>query len=430
MKIGIDCRTILNPGKGEQAGVGHYTYYLLKNLLAIDKKNKYVLFFDSRFAGAKEFEQSNVKINFFPFYQYKKYLPITYSQMLISALLNREKLDVFHSPANVIPLPYTKTSVVTIHDLAIYKYPNFFPKTFLNRQTFSTRLLVPRSLEKASKIIAISKSTKKDIIEEFNINEDKIEVVYEGIVGEPGQCPSNSKFHQSVKDKFGIRGPYILFIGTIEPRKNLLALIKAFRNAKMVYDSPIRDYQLVIAGAKGWNSGPIFEAIADANASILGINPRRSGQERRLSINDGRSKTQIEKQGERRVGKERRTGQPIRPVGYVSHQEKVALLCRAEAFVFPSLYEGFGLPVLEAMNLGTPVITSDVSSLPEVVEDAAILINPQKESDISDAIIQLATDQGLRENLKIKGTNRAAQFSWEKCAIQTLDVYEQAFNSK
>ncbi len=118
MRIGIDCRTILNPGKGEEAGVGHYTYYLVKNLLKLDTQNQYVLFFDNLFTAGEEFKQPNVEICTFPFYQYKKYLPVAYSQMLIAALLNKAKLDVFHSPDNVYPLPYSTLFLETEPRLA------------------------------------------------------------------------------------------------------------------------------------------------------------------------------------------------------------------------------------------------------------------------------------------------------------------------
>ena len=158
MRIGIDCRTILNPKSGEQAGVGHYTYYLVKNLIKQDKKNKYVLFFDWRFKEFNEFKQKNVIIKNFPFSQYNKFLPFAYSHMLISASLVKASLDVFHSPISSLPLTYTKKSIITVHDLAIYKNPSWFPS-----QIFSTKLLVPQSLRKADKIIAVSNSTKKDL---------------------------------------------------------------------------------------------------------------------------------------------------------------------------------------------------------------------------------------------------------------------------
>lgn len=418
MKIGIDCRTILNPAFGERAGVGHYTYYLLKSLLALDKKNIYVLFFDSRFKGAGEFEQDNVLIRFFPFYQYKKYLPVAYSQMLISAVLNREKLDVFHSPANVIPLFYNRPSVLTVHDLAIYKYPKFFPAKFLNRQTFSTQVLVPRSLRKACQIIAVSKNTKTDIIEEFGIPEEKILVVYEGV-----ESYEKKKECGGVMEKYGISGKYILFLGTIEPRKNIASLIKAFRNLRLVYDSPAKECQLVIAGSSGWNDAGVYEAISDANAAISGVGKRRSGRERRSGV-DTRSEGLKKKSGERRRGLERRVATPIKHIGYVPHEEKICLLSDATAFVFPSLYEGFGLPVLEAMSLGVPTISSDQSSLPEITgEQGAILVNPNKESEIVDALAQILTDEGLRESLSINGRKKAQEFTWEKCAQETLDVY-------
>lgn len=430
MRIGIDCRTILNPIGSERAGVGHYTYYLVKNLLSQDQKNTYVLFFDSRFKNIDEFKQENSEIVFFPFYQYREYLPIAYSQMLISAVLGQRKLDVFHSPANIIPLFYNRPSVVTIHDLAIYKYPRFFPARFLSRQIFSTKVLVPKSLEKATKIIAVSKNTKTDIIEEFGIPEEKIEVIYEGVAIDQADRQGEKVDFSQIREKYGIGEKYIFFLGTIEPRKNIVSLIKAFRNLLLVYDSPAKDYQLIIAGTRGWSDQPIYEAIADANASIVGVKRRRGGKGRRSGL-DKRSEAKRKRQSERRSGKERRTNQPIKYIGYVPHQEKMALLRYAICFVFPSLYEGFGLPVLEAMSVGTPVITSNVSSLPEIVgEKGGLLIDPTKESEITEALQQVLTDVGLRESLSVLGRKRAKEFSWQECAQKTLAVYQRVASEK
>ena len=429
MKIGIDCRTILNPSGGEQAGVGHYTYYLVKSLLEIDKHNTYVLFFDDRVKDFSQFKKGNVVIRTFPFYKYKKYLPVAYSQMLISAYLNKEKLDLFHAPANTIPLFYNKKSVVTIYDLAIYKFPKFFPSSLLHRQTFSTRILVPKSLAKAKKIIAASKNTKSDIIEIFGIPEEKIEVVYGGVLSHGKNCPHQAPAEE-VARKFGIFGKYVLFLGTIEPRKNIAALIRAFRNLYLTYDSPLKGYQLILAGGPGWKNENVFTEIADANAAILGVSGKRNGRERRLGI-DTRSGERKAREGERRSGRERRSNQPIKYLGYVSHAEKLSLIAKAFCFVFPSYYEGFGLPVLEAMSMSTPVITSNVSSMPEITgKDGAILINPAKEAEISDALNQLLTDEGLREILAIKGHEKAQEFTWEECARKTLEVYQSALYSK
>ncbi len=203
MRIGIDCRTILNPGLGEAAGVGHYTFFLVKHLLEIDKENEYVLFFDSRMPDVGEFEQANAKIWRFPFSQYKRFLPFGYSHMLIGAMILKNKLDVFHAPANVLPLSYRKPSVVTVHDLAIYKNPDWFPS-----QMFSTRLLVPQSLKVAKQIIAVSESTKRDIREIFHVPSTKVTVISEA----PFVTPVNVKDRNvdTVK-KFKLRQPYFLF---------------------------------------------------------------------------------------------------------------------------------------------------------------------------------------------------------------------------
>lgn len=423
MRIGIDCRTILNVAGGERAGVGHYTYYLVKNLLLVDKKNEYTLFFDSRFKDIKEFQKySRVTIKFFPHYQYKKYLPIIYSQVIASLVLNRANLDIYHSPANIVPLYYHKKSIVTFHDLGIYKYPELFPKKLLNHQSFAKRILVPSSLKKTAKIIAVSKNTKKDIIEEFKITEEKIEVIYEGVLDSGEICANINNFDNLAK-KYGINNKFILFIGTIEPRKNIINLIKAFRSLRLVYNSPIGDYQLIIAGNHGWNDQPIYKAISDANASILGIKEKRMAIEKRHNL-DQKLKIRQEDLPERRCGRERRQNQPIKYIGYVSHDEKTALLCKAKCFVFPSFYEGFGLPVLEAMNLGVPVITSNVSSLPEITgSNGAILIDPNKESEISEALQRIVTDKVLCESLITEGRQRSNYFNWKKCAKETLAVY-------
>ncbi len=430
MRIGIDCRTILNPDGGEQAGVGHYVHYLVKNLLEFDRENVYILFFDHRFKNFKLFERPNVIIRQFPFYQYKKYLPLAYSQMLISAFLTRENLDVFHGPANAIPLLYGGSAVVTVHDLAVYKFPDLFPATFLNRQVFATKVLVPKSLERAKKIIAISKNTKTDIIEELDIPEEKITVIYEG-AEDHDLAKIDQIDMEKIKAKFGIVGKYVLFMGTIEPRKNIISLVKAFRNLRLAYDSIAKDCQLIIAGAEGWKDEPVYQAIADANASILGIASRRNGRERRTSPFDLRSKKEIAKEGERRSHVERRENQPIKYIGYISHDEKLALLRHAECFVFPSLYEGFGLPVLEAMTLGVPIVTSNVSALPELTgENGALLVDPSKEAEIADALQQILSDPGLGEQLKVTALARAQEFSWKKCAEETLEIYREVYKEK
>ena len=399
MRIGIDCRTILNPGYGENAGVGHYTYFLVSNLLKIDKKNQYILFFDnllsknaaeSMIAGS-----SNAAIKFFPFHRYKHYLPFAFSHILVSAALEKEKLDVFHSPAYTLPLSYKGKSIVTVHDLAIYKHPEWFPSKFLIGQNFSTKTLVPQSFKKAEKIIAVSEHTKKDLKEIFKIKDDKIKVIYEGV--EFRNIPSKDEAVCGVEDKvcfedirvkYGLGDDYVLFLGTIEPRKNIAALVRAFCSLSLKNKEFGKKYQLILAGARGWKNEKIFS-----------------------EINACKKKPGL--------------GGVVKYVGYVPGKEKFSLMKYSTCFVFPSFYEGFGLPVLEAMSLGVPTITSNVSSLPEIAGEAAILVSPTETGEIAGALEKVLTDRDLQSELSKRGIIQAKKFSWKKCAEETLALYEE-----
>jgi glycosyltransferase involved in cell wall biosynthesis len=374
MKIGIDCRTILNPKGGEGAGVGHYTYYLVRSLLEHDRKNSYVLFFDRRLPDISLFSRPNAEVKYFPFSQYNRFLPFAYSHMLISAYLMKEGLDVFHSPITSVPLTYPKKTVVTVHDLAIYKNPAWFPS-----QIFSTKLLVPRSLKTADRVIAVSESTKHDLQEIFNVPSRKIKVIYEGV--DVKKIPLKSKKLDSI-DSFKIARKFIFFVGTLEPRKNLVVLLRAYKKL-LQSGGELAGYQLVIAGAEGYKSEDVFTEI-----KTLGL------------------------------------GKQVRYVGYVTKNQKIELLKRAACFVFPSSYEGFGLPILEAMALGTPVATSNISSLPEVAGRAAILFDPEKEQTIVNALRKVLGDKQLHDKLSQAGVKQAGNFSWERCARETVKVYE------
>lgn len=377
MRIGIDCRTILNQKAGERAGVGHYTYYLIKNLLKIDKKNKYILFFDHRFKNVKEFHRKNVEIIRFPWSEYKKYLPFGYSHYFVAKVLEKADLDVFHAPANIMPLSYDKPAVITVHDLAIYNHPQWFPP----KQKFSVKISVPKSIKKAKKIIAISQSTKKSLLRQFHVSPEKIKVIYEGFTKEK---PCNSRVIKKTLRKYKIKDKFVLYLGTLEPRKNVSALIKAFDAMVGANFKNYKDYQLILAGGIGWKHAPIFQAIKEVKHSR------------------------------------------VRYLGYVSTMEKMALLSSAACFAFPSLWEGFGLPVLEAMSLGTPVITSNISSLPEVTGKAGILVNPEKAESIKAGLKKLLANKKTLRKYARKSKKQARKFSWQKCAKETLKIYKQA----
>lgn len=379
MRIGIDCRTILNPEKDDLVGITHYTYQLVKHLIGLENKgeNEYILFFDKEIAkkNITKFSKLWVKIKYFPFAQYKKFLPIAYFYFLISAFLKRENLDVWHSPTPLLPLSYNEPSIVTVHDLSIYKFPKLFPKgQFLN-----TKLEIPNALKTAKKIIAVSQSVKQDLKKIFNIPEHKIKVIYNGINKELFQKSPELEI-EKIKKQHCIKENYILFLGTLEPRKNIETLIEAY---ELFQKNSIVKYQLVIAGKEGWTAGKIHKKALHS--------PYKKN---------------------------------IIFTGYVSPENLNALFSKAKVFVFPSLREGFGTPVIEAMAKKIPVITSNVESLPEITAGSAILINPKKKEEISEAMELILNNEELRTKLIEKGFKRAKEFCWEKCAKETLKIYK------
>lgn len=359
MKIGIDCRTISDP-----SGVGTYTRELVRNLLKIDKHNNYVLFFFAEFSEVTEFNRPNVQIKYLLPIKYKKYLPLIYSHIIAADIIRRAKLDVCLFPANVIPLGYFGKSAVTIHDLAVYKHPEFFPDKLIN---FDRQVVVPNSLKKAEKIIAVSNNTKNDILSLFNLSEKKLAMIYEGA--------------PQVKDAIATVNarPYFLYLGTIEPRKNIVTLIKSFTN--FVQQERWRG-ELVLAGKNGWKNNDVFELMAKSN-KLLG---RKA----------------------------------IKYLDYVAEHDKPALYAKASAFIYPSFYEGFGLPVLEAMAYGVPVIASNNSSLPEVVGEAGILIDPHNVKSLVSAMKSLTASDRFSLELAAKGRKKSQEFTWEAAARQTL----------
>ncbi len=387
MRIGIDARTILNPEKGDAIGVGHYTYQLIRHLLEIDKENEYVLFFDFRVRekDVKKFSQPNVKIRFYPFSDYKKYLPGVYNEILGSAILSKEKLDLIHttSHASRIPVSYRGKTIVTIHDLAVYKLKDVFPSLFQAKN----KALISLMVSKAKKVIAVSQSIKNDLQSILKCPEDKIQVIYSGFDKRMFENPEVDR--QKVLDKYAIKDKYMLFLGTLEPVKNITRLLEAFkifkeRNKK---DKIAGNYKLVLAGKRGWLAKEYRQIAKD-----LGL------------IKD------------------------VIFTGYVIGDDLVPLFHNADFFVMPSLYEGFGTTVLEAFATGTPAIVSNVSSIPEIAGDAAELVNPIDVQNIAQAMIKFSRNEELKQTYREKGRRQLEKFNWEKCAWETLEVYKSLKN--
>jgi glycosyltransferase involved in cell wall biosynthesis len=390
MRIGIDCRTILNPVFGEKAGIGHYTYYLVNSLLDLDKRNDYVLFFDElldreaaeRLVGGRK----NVRMVFFPFHKYRHLNLDDYSKYLINTFFEKERLHVLHLPS---PHLYTgrvaKKMVVTLHDLAVFRHPEWFPKTEAESQK-----LIKEAVKNADKIISVSNFTKNEAIEILKIPPEKIKIVPNGVdtkrhflltedVISPDDCVDLGDLNR----KFKTGENYILYLGAIEPRKNVLGAVAAF---KIFQKESGLDYNLVIAGLPGIKSEKILAEL------------KREEKE-----SNGR----------------------IKYVGHIPHADKFPLIKYARCFLFISKYEGFGLPPLEAMDIGTPVVASDIPSISEVAGKGAMLYAPDDYAGIAKGMEKLMQDGEMRKTLIKEGLKRARLYNWPRSARETLEVFKR-----
>ena len=368
MKIGIDARYA---NRELSEGFAVVIFNLIKNLTRIDLKNKYILYFDKPLRRDIFLNQVNFKFKVIqaPLFWTNLRLPL---ELMLS-----DKPDIFFFPAQYISWYRPFKTVVIIYDLAFLQ----FPQCFETKNRILLTKLTAYSAKYADKIITCSHSTKSDIIKFYKISPDKISVIYWGVDEEFTPIKDYHSI-EKVKTKYNIKN-YILYTGVLQPRKNLIRLIEAFNVLK---NEKNLDLMLVISGKKGWFYDKIFQRVE------------------KLKLN-----------------------KDVIFTDYVSKEELQLLINGAEVFILPSLYEGFGLPLLEAMACGTPVITSNVSSMPEVVGDAGILINPYSIEEISKAINNILTDRQLRETMVNKGLERAKLFPWGNAARETLKVFEEVY---
>ncbi|PNX48592.1 MAG: hypothetical protein BV457_01160 [Thermoplasmata archaeon M9B1D] len=289
-------------------------------------------------------------------------------EIILPQKIQDKNIDIFHGLGHYIPT-YNKgkyKSIMTVYDVCPFLLPETYSKDVADYYNY----IFPKRLEKADKIITISKNTKKDLVNYFNIDKDKIEVIYLGV---------EKKYSYSNKIK---KNKYILSVGTLQPRKNFVNLIKAFSLIKNNFE-----HKLVIVGKKGSDYINILEEIKKHNL------------ENRVFIQ-----------------------------GYISDKQLIEIYKSADLFVFPSLYEGFGLPPLEAMACGIPVIASNTSSLPEVIGDAGIMIDPKNVNDIADAIKKILNSEKLKNDLILKGLERTKMFEWKNTSNKILKIYEDISN--
>ena len=380
MRIAID----LSPAIHQKAGLGRYARTLAEHLIAQDRANEYVAFAYGRFAGdalppaLRALPRASVPLDARP-WRMGVWLAHALGVPLDRVL---PRVDLFHATEHLLPPLKNAKTVFTLHDLIF----QFFPEYHLPLNRWFLVNAMPRFLRRADAIIAVSECTKRDAIRFYNLPPEKITVIHEGV--NPALRPVGDKnLIDQARARYAHGQPFIFFLGTIEPRKNISALIDAVR----VLRTRGLPHRLLIAGRKGW----LYQGVFD--------HARATGMESEIDFLD-----------------------------YVPDADLPALFAACDAFVFPSLYEGFGLPPLEAMACGAPVVCSNTSSLPEVVGDpsagsgqaAAILVNPRDAGEIAAAIQRVVTDCTLRSELRARGIVQAAKFSWGRAARETLAVYE------
>jgi glycosyltransferase involved in cell wall biosynthesis len=368
VRFGVDALLLSNREGYRRSGVARYVDRLLAALpgaLGLDELVTYL---------SPGIYRDSARNRHMPVPVERPSIRIAWEHVALPVMARRDQLDLFHGPVNVVPRGLPCPSVVTVHDLAFLRYPETVPRNRYLYLSFETRSTVKR----AERVIAVSEATKRDIVELLKIDPGKVEVVPLGV--DARFRPASEREQTEFDARYRIDKPFLLTVGNLEPRKNLPRLLEAFA---MV--APKIEHDLVMIGAEGWLTGELRETLS------------------RLRL-DGR----------------------VKMTGFMDDADLPRWYAAADLFVFPSLYEGFGLPVIEAMACGTPVLASATSSLPEVAGGAAVLFDPLRIDAIADAIVQLSGDTAQKAELARMGMARALAFTWSATAEQTIRVYREA----
>lgn len=373
MRIAIDARGA-NWYSG--TGIGTYTRQILKYLMKHDQDNSYLLYWWG--TNYHEMYRDNVTIGLTS----KKHHHF-FEESYIPESLAVNSIDIYHVPQNGMGLPSRKkcTYISTIHDLIPYVLPETVGRGYLKR--FISEM--PRIIQSSDYIITVSEYSKRDIVKIFDYPEEKIKVTH--LAADEYFCPlDKEKCKSYLRDTYNITDDFLLYLGGFSPRKNVKSILVAFSR---IYNELPSSYKVVIIGPSK-DDHCYLSKLCDT----LGISDK------------------------------------VVFTGYVPYEDLPYFYNASTLFIYPSLYEGFGLPPLEAMSCGTPVITSNVSSIPEVVGDGALLINPFDTDDLKGAMEKMLTDDSLRNETAEKGYQRSKDFSWDKTCLNTLKVYEEAYNAK
>lgn len=384
MLIGIDAsRTTA----ARRTGTENYSLHLIRELIALGDKQHFRLYFNQ--APQAGLLPDGAEHRIIPF-------PRLWTHLRLSWEMLTRPPDLLFVPAHVLPLVHPQRSVVTVHDLGYLHYPQAHTMSQNIYLRWSTLHNARSATGGAGCALADSEATRRDLIEHYEIPPARIIVVYPGWDENLAPVKDPAALAE-IRAHYGLTSPYLLYVGTLHPRKNLVRLVQAFAAAlrslpsapgeegkeRAPLQSPSSNLQLVLAGQRGWLYDEVFAEV------------------RKLDL----------------------TGRVVL-TGYVPDSDLAGLLSGALAFVFPSLYEGFGFPVLEAMACGTPVVCSDVSSLPEVAGDAALMVDPVDTDALAAALHRVVTEEGVRRELVEKGFRQVRRFSWRRCAQETLQILE------
>jgi glycosyltransferase involved in cell wall biosynthesis len=385
MRIGINALLVSAAQSYRNAGISRYTLSLLNALSAYDSKHEYSVFVSGPEAAEQVPATSNSAVVMVGRLRHPA-RRVLWEHLIFAGEIRRRDLHLLHAPSNILPARLPCPGIITIHDLAFLRFPHLFRPTRRAYQQFFT----PRSAQHASLILAISEHTRQDIIELLKIPEERVRVVYP-VLEERFRLPCSAETLQAFRQRHQLPEHFILFLATLEPRKNIPRLLEAYR---LLRRETLLPHMLVLAGAKGW-----YVQTLEQQAHALGIQ------------ND------------------------VRFIGYVPEDEKALWYHAADLFVYPSLYEGFGLPVAEAMACGLPIVTSNVSSLPEVVgddaafgEQAALTVNPYDIESLTRTMHRALFDNALRQQCRTRGLARSRRFAPALIARQVIQAYEDALS--
>jgi glycosyltransferase involved in cell wall biosynthesis len=379
VKIALNALLLSQSPSYRSAGISQYIYELLSNLRLRPPEQLYEAFVtvdsgDLALSPTPNFHCTAVGRKFG-----KPSLRILWEQLVQPLALTRRPPDVLHALGYALPLAWRGRTAITICDLSFARYPDLFNRSNAIYLATIARL----SARKATIVLTISESTRQDVIKLFGVSPERVTTTYCG-VSDRFQPASDSEI-DALRERAQLPSAFLLYLGTIEPRKNVAGLVRAYARYRQEASDPV---PLVLAGGRGWKDREVFDLVD------------------RLGLREW-----------------------VHFPGYVPNEDLPAWYSAATAFVYPSRYEGFGLPVAEAMACGTPVITTTSSSLPEVVGDAGLLVGPNDEAALTSAIARVASDAELRRTLSLAGRKRVARFRWEQTAAETAGVYERLINS-